>query len=319
MRVVSAVLALALAATGVSLLRSQEPPSPAQTAPKPPGPDDVVATVNGQKLTPRMIQQLRSTFPAQFQQAIARMDSRAFLKTYAELTYLAGLGEKDKLVEKSPYKEQLALMRQNFVAQAFLDNLKTRFGVNDEDIRKYYDQNPEQFQEAHVKAIYVAFSPNAGKPPADPKAKKLLTDQQAKTKAESLVAQLKKGADFATLAKANSDDAPSAAKGGDLGVIKRNSGAIPAELKDVIFNLEPGQASDPIRQPAGFYVFRLEKMTLIPMNDVAATIASQVQGIKIQQEVQRVLGEVQITYDNPAYFNQPVEPGPALPPPPRQP
>ncbi len=299
-------------------LLSQEPAAPAAQAPaaaKPAGPDDVVATVDGEKLTPRKIQQIRASFPANYQQAIARMDNRAFVKTYGELKYLARLAEEEKLTERAPYKDQFAVLKQNFLAQAYLDSIKSSVPVSNEEVKKYYDEHKVEFEEAIARAIYIAFSPNAGKPSADPKARKLLTEQQAKTKAEALVAQLKKGADFAKLAKENSDDAPSAEKGGELGPIKKNAAGIPEELKAVIFGLQPGQVSDSVRQPAGFYIFKLEKIAATPYSDVVASLMATVQGMKVQAEFLKLLSAVKITYDNEPFFAQPYDPkGPGAPP-----
>jgi hypothetical protein len=59
-----------------------------------------------------------------------------------------------------------------------------------------------------------------------------------------LVKQLRDGADFAELAKKNSEDKNSAASGGDFGVLRRGD-RIPEEIKTAVFALKPGEVSDP--------------------------------------------------------------------------
>ena len=309
---------------GVLRLPAQTPnqtPAPAHPhAAKPAGPDDVVATINGEKITPRKIQELRQSLPPQFQQAVSRMDEKAFLKSYAELLTMSQLAEKAKVVEHDPYRSQFAFLRMNFLAQAFLDHLNKNTPVIQDDYKRYYDEHKAEFQEAGVRTIYVAFSPNASAAPSnDPKAKRPLTEEQAKAKAESIWARLKKGADFAKLAEENSDDKASAEKGGDIGLIKGNSGGVPGELKTVIFSLKAGEMSVPVRQPAGFYIFKVESARTVPFEEAVVLMAPAVQSMKVKQELDKIMQSIQITYDNEAFFNAEAPAPPASPRPPAVP
>lgn len=78
----------------------------------------------------------------------------------------------------------------------------------------------------------------------------------ARQRADSVVGVLRRGADFATVAKHVSDD-PSKDQGGELGWIKRGSGYV-REFENAIFSLRPGQISDPVRSPFGFHVIEVE-------------------------------------------------------------
>ena len=77
-------------------------------------------------------------------------------------------------------------------------------------------------------------------------AKKTLTEAEAKAKIDDLKKQIEAGADFGKLAKENSDDKDSAAKDGDFGLIKKNS-PYPEAIKKTVFELKPGQVSEPLR------------------------------------------------------------------------
>jgi peptidyl-prolyl cis-trans isomerase C len=308
-----------LTAQATAQAPAQAPAAPAAPTSRPAGPDDVVATVEGDKLTPRRIAQIRASLPPQFQQVASKMDNRAFVKSYGELFALSKLAEQEKLNERGPYKDQFAFLRMNFLAQAYLDYLNTRIEVKQEDAVKYYEEHKGDYQEAHVKAIYIAFSPAGAPAAADPQAKKSLTEAQAKAKAENLAAQLRKGADFAKLAKEHSDDTASAEKGGDIGPIKGNAAGIPAEVKDLIFKMRPGDVSDPVRHPAGFYLFKLEKIHTDPLEQVIGNIATRVQGLKVQEEINRILASIKITYDNESYFSNAPAAAPEQPAPPVQP
>ena len=79
--------------------------------------------------------------------------------------------------------------------------------------------------------------------------------KKARDFAESLLDSLKKGADFATLAKKYSDDPGSAAQGGDLGFVKR--GVFYPEFEAVAFSLAPNQISGIVESPVGFHIIQL--------------------------------------------------------------
>ena len=84
----------------------------------------------------------------------------------------------------------------------------------------------------------------------------------ARATADTLVAELRGGADFATIAAAQSDDPGSRDQGGDIGYFDRNgqadSGATyPPELVAAAFSLAEGLISDPIRTSFGWHVIEV--------------------------------------------------------------
>ena len=84
---------------------------------------------------------------------------------------------------------------------------------------------------------------------SDPKA-----DAAAKAKAESILAQIKAGADFATMAKEYSQDT-TAANGGDLGFFGRGQMVKPFE--DAAFALQPGQVSGVVKTQYGYHIIKV--------------------------------------------------------------
>lgn len=80
----------------------------------------------------------------------------------------------------------------------------------------------------------------------------------SKKKAEALAAQLKGGADFAALAKANSEDTGSKDKGGDLGWQRR--GQMPEKFEKVLFDLKKGEVSAPVETEFGWHLIRLDDL-----------------------------------------------------------
>jgi peptidyl-prolyl cis-trans isomerase D len=121
--------------------------------------------------------------------------------------------------------------------------LAASIAVKPEDIKTFYDNNktkyaiPEQRQASH---ILVSSSKDKA---------------AAKTKADSLLKELKAGADFTALAKANSDDPGSGSKGGDLGFFSRDMMVKP--FSDAAYLLKEGQLSDVVESEFGFHIIKL--------------------------------------------------------------
>jgi len=119
--------------------------------------------------------------------------------------------------------------------------------VTEEDAKKYYDENPTQFEvKEQVRASHILIKPDITDPNNDP--------NQAKAKIEGLLKQIKDGADFAELAKANSA-CSSAAQGGDLKFFPRGKMAAPFEK--AAFALEVGKVSDIVETRFGYHIIKV--------------------------------------------------------------
>jgi len=126
-----------------------------------------------------------------------------------------------------------------------------KINITEEDAKKYYDENPAQFEvKEQVRASHILIKPDTTDPNADPNQAKA----QAKAKIQGLLEQIKNGADFAELAKANSD-CPSAAQGGDLNFFARGQMAPPFEK--AAFELEVGKVSDIVETKFGYHIIKV--------------------------------------------------------------
>jgi peptidyl-prolyl cis-trans isomerase C len=280
-------------------------PAESTAVPKP-SPETVVAEVNGKKYTAAEVDQIVASLPPQVQTLFKRDPKQGF-GFILMMRYLAAEAEKNKLDQQSPLKELLEYSRATMLQQAEVNQVRNfDVKVDPDDQVKYYKQHPEQFQEAHVKVIYVAFS--AAKPADTPK--KTLSEAEAKDKIEGLRKQIEAGADFGKLARENSDDKESSAKDGDFGVIKRSS-SYPDAIKNAVFALKTGQVSEPVKQPNGFYLFRTESVTTQPYEQVRTQIYDQMK----QQGFDVWMKDLQKRYDvkveNPAYFSPSAPPAAA--------
>lgn len=117
------------------------------------------------------------------------------------------------------------------------------------------DQEVERFAETERDSLIVRNEVQLGHIlialPEDPSAQQV---EQARTKAQDLVQRLRQGADFAALARANSDGGR-AQDGGDLGWFP--IGEVPSLAAQPAQTLGRGELTDPIRSPSGFHIIRI--------------------------------------------------------------
>ncbi|MPM81332.1 putative parvulin-type peptidyl-prolyl cis-trans isomerase [bioreactor metagenome] len=115
---------------------------------------------------------------------------------------------------------------------------------------------------------------------------------EAKAKAEKLLAELKGGADFAKLAEANSQDAGSAPKGGDLGFAP-GSRYVPEFTKAIDGLKTNGQLSDVVKTQFGWHIIKLEDRR------AARTLSYEEVAEKLKSEVtKRIVREKRLNMTN---------------------
>ena len=114
--------------------------------------------------------------------------------------------------------------------------------------------------ENYARQVYLT-SPEKFERPAQTRARHILitkTGPESLQKANALLVQLKSGASFEDLAKANSADPGSAAKGGDLGFF--GAGNMVRPFEDAVTKLaKPGDLSEPVESQFGYHIIRLEE------------------------------------------------------------
>jgi peptidyl-prolyl cis-trans isomerase C len=128
--------------------------------------------------------------------------------------------------------------------------LEPKIVVADADSKKFYDENKARFRQddaVHASHILIRTPENAD----------VAAKAKAKTQADDVLAQLKKGGNFADLAKAHSQDPGSAANGGDLGFFSKGQ-MVPA-FEQAAFGLKPGETSGVVETPFGFHIIRVSE------------------------------------------------------------
>ena len=136
--------------------------------------------------------------------------------------------------------------------------------VSDQEIQAYYNAHQTEYQvpeQARSRHILIKFPGGASK-----------TDAEAKAKADALLKQIQGGADFADLAKKNSEDPGSGAQGGELGFARH--GAMVPEFDTAIFSQKIGDTKI-VKSQFGYHIVQVEERQTAhnqPLSEVQPTI-----------------------------------------------
>src|SRR5436190_7401184 len=146
-----------------------------------------------------------------------------------------------------------------------VEALRAKTIVPAADIEREYNNNSQQYETPEqVRASHILLK-TEGK-----------DDAAVKAKAEELLKQARAGADFAELAKKNSEDEGSAKNGGDLDYFGK--GRMVPEFDAAVFAMQPGQISDLVKTQYGYHIIKLvdkKPATTRPLAEVRQQLTDQ--------------------------------------------
>ncbi len=130
-----------------------------------------------------------------------------------------------------------------------LDTVSKGLTVNEADLKTYYEQNAKQLSGTEERrASHILITAPVSAPAAQ--------REEAKAKAEALLASVRKAPDtFAEVARKNSQDPGSAPNGGDLDFFGR--GAMVKPFEDAAFSMQKGDISDVVTSDFGYHIIKL--------------------------------------------------------------
>src|SRR3979411_3407417 len=158
------------------------------------------------------------------------------LAVLIDMKIVAKAAEDKKIENNDDFKKRLAFTRNRLLMDSLLAS-EGKTANTDEAMKKVYEDASKQItgeQEVHARHILV----------------------ENEDEAKAVEDELKKGADFAELAKKKSKD-PGASDGGDLGFFTKDQ-MVP-EFSTVAFALEPGKISDPVKSQFGWHIIKVEE------------------------------------------------------------
>ena len=196
----------------------------------------VLAKVNGSEIRQSDVTLAEEELGPSLAQMDPATKKENVLSFLIDMKIVSKEAEDKKIADRDDFKTRLAFARNRLL----MDNLlavEGKAATTDENMKKVYEEAAKQItgeQEVHARHILVE------------------TEDQAK----KIEAELKKGADFAELAKKESKD-PGASDGGDLGFFTKDQ-MVP-EFSTAAFALEPGKISDPVKTQFGWHVIKVEE------------------------------------------------------------
>ncbi|MFC5355839.1 peptidylprolyl isomerase [Azospirillum himalayense] len=235
---------LSMAACGLALAAHAQTPAPAapaapaaSTAPAPADADPVVARVNGEAVHRSDVQRMVAQLPPQVQQMPLEMIYPAVIEQLVNSKLVAEAGYKANLAGTPEVKDEIKRAEERAVQRAYIQKeVQSRItqAKLDEAYQAFLKQNPAQEE---VKAAHI------------------LVEKEDEAKA--IIAQLKKGGDFAKLAKEKSKDPVAAEQGGDLGYFTKDTMVEP--FADAAFAMKKGEVSkEPVKTQFGWHIIKVE-------------------------------------------------------------
>lgn len=273
--VIPVILLFFVLQTSCLLLVNEDSEANAEESTKTAAEADVVATVNGEKVSRkdfdrrinvirRMNQEVtRSTEIMVVKQLAMKVLLKQFVKeqnidvsdndVQGEVEKIRYFLKSNQNNSEKPLEEILEAqgssiseledeVRRTLALSKYLDKV-----VSDDEKRSYFDANKSAFNGEKVKASHILIDTT-----------KLETDaelEKARQKIEEIKKEIDNGADFAEMARKYST-CPSAESGGDIGFFQRK-GSIVEEFAIVAFSMEVGEISEPVETQFGYHIIKV--------------------------------------------------------------
>jgi hypothetical protein len=256
--------------------------------------DRVVMHVNGEPVTETEFKLFLRQVPAQMQGFFATPEGRRIAAD--EVVKLKALEQEGRRlgVDRDPeIAARLDMTRTQVIASTALRKLVPK--PSEALVRAEYEKQRSAFEGNELSHILIAYE--GGQVP--PRAGRPLPEAAATQKARAIATRLRGGADFATLARTQSDDANSAPRGGSLGVISLD--ALPPELRDVVQNLKAGEISAPAKSAFGIHIFKAGARQMQPFEEVRESLEANVERRQADEAIKRLQRTAKVQLD-PKFF-----------------
>jgi peptidyl-prolyl cis-trans isomerase C len=246
-------------------------------------PERVLAKVDGHEIKEKDVEQIIQMAGAQGAVYDNEQGRKAILDELVTMRLFALAGEKQGLDKTPEFQSALANFTMQALARAAIEKSLNDLAISDEESKKFYDENPDQFttpDAIHARHILVS------------------DDVTSADIVTSIQEELKKGTSFDVLATQHSIDPSAAQGGGDLGFFSR--GDMVPEFEEAAFALkEPGDISDPVQSAFGWHIIKLEEKqpsTVMGYDEIKPQIAQYLANEKRAQQYQETLDALKKEY-----------------------
>jgi peptidyl-prolyl cis-trans isomerase C len=224
-----------------------------------------IATVNGKPISEADMKLAEAEIGPDIASLPDATKRRVLVEYLIENQIFSDAAETDKMASGEAFEARISYWRRRALRDMYFDKA-VKGGVGEVDAKKFYDDQ--------VKLI---------KPEDEVNARHILVEK--KELALELVEKLKKGGDFAALAKENSKDPGSKEQGGDLGFFGKGQ-MVPA-FEEAAFKLAKDQVSEPVETQFGWHVIKLIEKRARPVPTFDA-VKDRIVGTLTQQKAQQL-------------------------------
>jgi peptidyl-prolyl cis-trans isomerase C len=216
----------------------------------------VMVTVGEETITQADLEARTAMLPPQIRSRFETPAGRQqLLDQVVLISLLSQEARRLKVDKQDEVAKKIKEMTDNIIVQELTrQQVSSDISISDEDIAAYYEANKEEFVRAEqINTSVIMFAAPAGAAP------------EVKEKKESLaretLARLKKGADFAEVARDVSEDQRTQRRGGTTGffVKGRRERMYGKKFEDVAFALQQGEMSDVLETEFGYCIVRLDE------------------------------------------------------------
>jgi peptidyl-prolyl cis-trans isomerase C len=217
----------------------------------------VLAVVNGREITQSELNAAASRFPQDKRGFFMTEEGRKqLLEQMIAWELLSNYAVESGVEETEEFKIQLDEARRAILTQSAIQNAISSVSINEEEIKEYYNENKEAFNEGEQVS-----------------ARHILVDSL--DKAQEIVEKINDGMTFSDAARIFSS-CPSKEQGGSLGYFGR--GMMVPEFEDAAFTLEKGVISQPVKTQFGYHIIVVDDKVdaeAKPFDEVSDLIRNQ--------------------------------------------
>jgi peptidyl-prolyl cis-trans isomerase C len=273
--VYAAAVVTALAAPFAALAQAPAKPAPSIPAAITAAPSGPVATVTGVAI-PQQRAELLTRERTQQGQPDGPQTRAAVRDELVNREIISQEAVKSGLTKKPELQNELELVRQTVIVQAYLREYIRTHPITDAEMAKEYDRIKAELGDREYKARHILVG----------------TEDEAK----AAIADLKKGAKFDDLAKKLSKDDGTKAKGGDLGW--QAPGTFDKDFSNALVKLAKGKYTEtPVKTRFGFHVIELEDSRAAqhpPLAEVKGNLSQRLQRTRIESLIAELRAKAKV-------------------------
>jgi len=232
---------------------------------------------------------------------------RNFAAQYAKLLTFANAARALGLENDPRVQEIFQFAKNQILAESFNQHITEEYShPSDQQIEAYYKENSKKYVEATLQRIIIPRITGRGDKPKP-------TEAEEKAYAEQIRQRWVAGEDPEKLQKEASEHAGATAPAANVNMGERRPGTLP-EAHEPVFDLKPGEVSQPYSDPASFYIYKVVAVRQEPLSEAKTQISQILSRQLIVDHLQQVQKAVTPVL-NDAYFGPekpPVAPSPRI-------